>query len=162
MGIIEQMAKHFDSSKIDIDADIANQGLLFVWDTILVRKDLSNDNKIKTVIHELLHHETRYGGPFPLKAKVRFIPNSPADTKYYKKLYRAQAYLSASIKMPIELKGKQRRILEEAIDREMEDIYRCQPRLVQYLEHHLGLESHSWVQRIIDKRNGQRYLFDFD
>jgi len=98
---------------------------------IFLGEDLPIEKKIKTLLHELLHQDPKYGGPLGNKKHVALI----VEGDPYHELN------------------------EQAIDQEMEETYDCQPWLVKYLEHRLDLMYHSEVRFIIERARGIQQLF---
>ena len=139
MGIIYLVSKHFDEHKVKQEAMLDFDGVLqgasgktLSDGTIILRQELSMKEKIKTLLHELLHQDPTYGGPLPSKSPLaaKNREDHPDNKKH-----------------------------ETLIDKEMEDTYSCQPLLVNYLEHRLGLEEHPEMQFLIDRARGVRQLF---
>ena len=97
---------------------------------IQIKRSLSDKEKIVTLLHELLHQDTRFGGP--LTGQTEDSSQSSEDELFE---------------------------IEEEINKEAESIYQCQPRLVSYLEHRLGIKNNQEMQDAIERSRGQLFLF---
>jgi len=179
MDIVEKLKEYYDPSKVNLNVRpdyMMCMGSSFPGGYIIVREDLIQEEKIKTVIHELLHFakgdhpnhsynlnnekdresirsiNAKLNSTVHILAKEREISISLREASVEERMKKYDLNRELPRATPSKL---DRALEEERIENETNFIYLTRPDFIRYLEHTLGLKKYEDIERMIDKEIGQ-------